>query len=613
MLKVASALLCFSSTVVLASGGSSGGGGGHDNTITPADTLNRSLVKDMYIAWSSIILALAIFTVVLFSSRYMRLIASVGTNQQAFFLLRNTTWGSVKRHLLDAPLFRKRHHREFKLSSVMNMGTLPSRFQMLFLIGYFSFQMLFCFYNIEWHAGQETILKQLISRTGILSVMNMLPLFLLAGRNNPLIPLCGITFDTFNLIHRWIGRISIIQAVIHTVAWMAKKVLTNGWPAVQASMSSMKMISGTIAMSGFLWILFTSPSAVRHAFYETFLHFHIIAAAMALGALWYHIAKEVWLRNILIGLMIIWIGERTLRIFRIIYRNFGNGGTQTTLELLPGDACRVTVRLARPWAFRPGQHAYLYIPSIGLWTSHPFTVAWSDEEVVGVTDEAGASNTSSMTTLGEKVLPITSSEVLSVHATTFSFICRKRTGFTEKMYRRVQREPSGFIHTWGIVEGPYGSQDLRSYGTVLLFAAGVGITHQVPHVRDLVAAYGNGTCATRKVTLVWVIQSPEHLEWIRKWMTMILALPKRRDILKILLFITRPKSNREIHSPSSSVQMMPGRPDIRRLITQEVDTAIGAVGVTCCGVGELADDVRAACRPYMTDRSVTFMEESFSW
>lgn len=42
-------------------------------------------------------------------------------------------------------------------------------------------------------------------------------------------------------------------------------------------------------------------------------------------------------------------------------------------------------------------------------------------------------------------------------------------------------------------------------------------------------------------------------------MTKILAMEKRREVLKILLFVTRPGSTKEIHSPSSTVQMFPGR------------------------------------------------------
>lgn len=147
----------------------------------------------------------------------------------------------------------------------------------------------------------------------------------------------------------------------------------------------------------------------------------------------------------------------------------------------------------------------------------------------------------------------------------------------------------------------------------MLWAAGIGITHQVPHVRELVAAYANGTCATRRLTLVWIIQSPEHLEWIRTWMTHILSMPRRREILKILLFVTRPRSTKEIHSPSSSVQMFPGRPNVQALVDQEMQEGIGAACVSTCGTGSLADELRRAVRNRETEWNVDFREESFSW
>lgn len=55
-----------------------------------------------------------------------------------------------------------------------------------------------------------------------------MPLVLLAGRNNPLIGLLGISFDTFNLLHRLFGRIVVIEAVTHTLAFLAG----SGWGAV---------------------------------------------------------------------------------------------------------------------------------------------------------------------------------------------------------------------------------------------------------------------------------------------------------------------------------------------------------------------------------------------
>ena len=66
-----------------------------------------------------------------------------------------------------------------------------------------------------------------------MAVINMIPLFLLAGRNNPIIKLTGISFDTMNLIHRWFGRIVILEAIAHTVCWIANKVHTSKFGRVR--------------------------------------------------------------------------------------------------------------------------------------------------------------------------------------------------------------------------------------------------------------------------------------------------------------------------------------------------------------------------------------------
>lgn len=78
----------------------------------------------------------------------------------------------------------------------------------------------FCVVSIHWSGGN--VATEIRNRTGVLSVMNMLPLFLLAGRNNPLIKLLDISFDTYNLMHRWIGR-----------SWFSKQwlILQHGWQA----------------------------------------------------------------------------------------------------------------------------------------------------------------------------------------------------------------------------------------------------------------------------------------------------------------------------------------------------------------------------------------------
>jgi hypothetical protein len=96
-------------------------------------------------------------------------------------------------------------------------------------------------------------------------------------------------------------------------------------------------------------------------------------------------------------------------------------------------------------------------------------------------------------------------------------------------------------------------------------------------------------------------------------MTTILAMDRRRDVLRVLLFVTKPRSTKEIHSPSATVQMFPGRPNVETLVSLECRTQIGAMGVSVCGPGALADDVRRAVRLQQKTANVDFIEESYSW
>jgi len=341
-----------------------------------------------------------------------------------------------------------------------------------------------------------------------------------------------------------------------------------------------------------------ASSILRHAFYESFKYLHIALAALVLAMVYIHLDQRPQ-QMLIIGCIAIWSIDRLFRIGKVLYRNVGNGGSRTLVEALPGNACRITIDMARPWAFKPGQHAYLYMPSVGLMTSHPFSVAWSEES------EAPA---------GEEKLPVARQDILAMQKTTMSFVVRARTGFTNNLFKKAEGSEDGKFYTKCFAEGPYGGMhQMHSYGTVMLLAGGVGITHQVPHVRDLVSRYANGTIAARKIVLVWVIQSPEHLEWIRPWMTSILAMDKRRECLRILLFVSRPRSTKEIHSPSSTVQMFPGRPNIATLMDAEMENQVGTMGVSVCGGGAFSDDVRRVVRDRQHLANIDFVEEAFSW
>ncbi|KAI5847791.1 ferric reductase NAD binding domain-containing protein [Morchella snyderi] len=534
----------------------------------------------------------------------VRLMASLGLENQTYFSSHKHEWVSwLKINILYAPFWKNRHNRELQISRALDIGTLPTRFESFFLIGYVVGNIIFSLHKIDWDGETTAILGEIRNRTGVLSTVNLVPLFLLAGRNNPLIQLMGISFDTYNLVHRWLGRIVVTEAFTHSACWAAAKVMKGGWAPVGAAIQGSVFIQmGFVGTCAFVFLMCHSPSSLRHAFYETFLFLHIVAAAVALGGLWVHLdyKKYRWLVYVKIAIAL-WVFDRSVRLFRIIYRNIGKRMTTATVEILPGEAIRVTLKLARPWKFRAGQHVYLYVPSVGLWTSHPFTIAWGEQlqQNHKMDDERLSFHRQDLMHIGEK---------------TMSLVIRRRTGFTNALFNKADATPNKVITLRALAEGPYGKVDsLASYGTVVLVAGGVGITHPVPHIRDLVEGYAKGTVATKRIVLVWVVQSPEHLEWIRPWMTDILAMERRREVLEIQLFVTRPSSTKAIHSPSATVQMFPGRPNIDTILDREIDRRMGTMGVTVCGSGSLSDDVRRAVRTKMDIANIDFIEEAFSW
>ena len=216
----------------------------------------------------------------------------------------------------------------------------------------------------------------------------------------------------------------------------------------------------------------------------------------AIVGVWIHL-DGLPQRRYLNIVIIAWALERFVRLATLAYRNLGQETTKAVLEALPGSATRITLQLARPFHFRPGQHIYLTIPSLGLWTSHPFSVAWCETSSV-VSDDT------------EKGLP---PSPFTSDTTAVSLVVRSRDGFTSKIHDKALKYPSMTVRLSALVEGPYApTQSISSYGTVLLVAGGVGITHILPFVPHLINGFTNGTVACRRLSLVWYVSLPDHNE-----------------------------------------------------------------------------------------------------
>lgn len=543
---------------------------------------------------------------------HLRHLSTVGsTPNQRFWAMNQTTWWPwIKKNIEYAPLWSVRHNREIQLSSAVNVGTLPSRFHTCLLASLFVSNIAYALV-LPWQAREpQDVIAALRGRTGVLAAINMIPLVLFAGRNNPFIALLHVSYDTYNLLHRWLGRIVVLEALIHTFCWLSNTLSAGGMAAVREALANVPSYHwGLVATCVMTFMVLVAWSPIRHAFYETFLAVHKVLAVLALIGVYIHIADHElpqmpWIQLI----FLIWGYEYFNRLARIIYYNFGlHRVSRITVEALPSEACRVTVKLARPWRLRPGCHAHIYLPSVAMLTSHPFSIAWASDRApeLRITEdvEKGDNDDREIAIRGP-----------SATASSVSFVVRARTGFTRALYDRAARNKSRIFSAMGFIEGPYGHHaPLNSYGTVLLFAGGVGITHQVSFVHHLVSGYCNGTVSCRRILLVWSVANTECLEWVRPWMDEILRIPGRRECLRIKLFITKPRSPQEMVSGTGTVQMYPGRCNPGTIIDTEMKDQVGSMAVTVCGPGAFSDGVRDAARHRVEDGSLDFFEEAFTY
>ncbi|KAL3481501.1 hypothetical protein BJX99DRAFT_270714 [Aspergillus californicus] len=576
---------------------------GHNHTVDPQDLYYNQVDTDhahyALLGLGGFAALALIWTTASRLSCYLRQITCLSNERQQYFVPAHKWLATARKHFLYAPLLGTRHHREFRLSRAVHMGTLPSRSHASILVGILAMNVALCTVNVPYDTHRTADVIR--NRTGTMATVNLIPLVLMAGRNNPLIRLLRVPYDTFNLCHRWLARVVVLEALAHVFAWCIPKVRDGGWDA---------------ASCAFVFLFIHSPSPIRHAFYETFLHLHICIAAMSFIFLWIHLDGRR-ARHFLLGAIVLWATERAARMFTILYRNVSRVPTTAVIECLTddNDILRIALYLPRPWTVSPGQHLYLYIPSISLWCSHPFSICWSSEEHNSLEDTSTRADTDE----NNPHKPKTQKQIY--------MLIQRRKGFTNTLARRVGRRANKTLSVHALVEGPYGGiHSLDSYGTVVLFAAGVGITHHLLYLRRLVRGQVAGTVAARRITLVWAVRSAGYVEWVEDWIGSIMGTHKGKEkeegvslarVFRILLYITGSCDTVAMRNlgvgGQGEYQVFRGRPRLGEVLAGEVDNQIGAMGVLCCGNGSFSDDVRQVCREAQSRSRVDFLEESFSW
>lgn len=240
------------------------------------------------------------------------------------------------------------------------LGLIPTAGEAILLLGYFLVHIISLAIGYTWdhdntYGGKWLQFLRLFGdRAGIIC-FGQLPIVIFFGARNNRIA----KFSTSVVFHKWIARIAIIDALLHTGAFQLRSWLTQNDYSHQDYWRY-----GVYAMWIGICLIVASLNIIRRNAYEIFLYGHIILTFFFLFYSWKHIltfGSGYWL----LLSFIIWIAERILRLSHLQL-------ARASVEIVNTGLIKIYV--PRKKSATPGQYAYLYFGVSYLWwQSHPFT------------------------------------------------------------------------------------------------------------------------------------------------------------------------------------------------------------------------------------------------
>ncbi|ESZ90807.1 hypothetical protein SBOR_8812 [Sclerotinia borealis F-4128] len=161
-------------------------------------------------------------------------------------------------------------------------------------------------------------MSDVISRAGIMASVNLIPLFL-GGWTNALANFIGISIHSYYIAHHWIGRVVIVQSLLHVALVLAAGQLWT-FNSSQISGISVSCIS-IVALTRYVTILFVEIDIIYYN----------------LGGVGHSLTPQA-----------------------DIFHFYDGSKTRTV------NAIRLTVLLRRPMKINPGQYMYLFLSDMGV-------------------------------------------------------------------------------------------------------------------------------------------------------------------------------------------------------------------------------------------------------
>ena len=247
---------------------------------------------------------------------------------------------------------------------------------------------------------------------------------------------------------------------------------------------------------------------IKNYLYEIFQQSHVALGVLVVYAVWRHLPVQITSGRLYLYIAATIFGVTTVgRYGRLVLRNATSGQRHASTKVEQvRDAVRVQISVPRPWKVSAGQYVYIWMPGVSassIVQSHPFMICWWDDDTEG-------------------------------RASHIYLLVKPRSGFTRNLVRHAG---SFALSCW--VDGPYGKPvSTEDFGSVLMFASGIGIAAQVPYIKGILKDFRNAQTRTKSILLIWQLDNesmcrrPRWLrvmltmsddqDWVQDWMTELL-------------------------------------------------------------------------------------------
>lgn len=495
-----------------------------------------------------------------------------------------------RKKLINPAAFGYKHSVPIKWGPI-NMS-LPTRAQTWVLAVYFGMYIIFIFIKYDIYDGNTRyttrtlqISRYVGDRAGLIAMSQLPLIYAFAGRNNILMFLTGLSYDTMSVYHRWVARLMYLNVFIHGITFSINYRKGGTYFKEMKEPAVVWGIAATVCIS---FTLVISLRHFREHLYEIFLLFHQAFAIFFTVGVWWHVKPHNFSEWIYCATAL-WAFDRAARLARIVLNGVN---AKAHLELHPQNLIKIKVDYnSFVWRPRPGAYVFIHFlnPRWRCWENHPFTAYPSP-------------------TPGEEKKII--------------FCARVRNGKTKQLENYlIKNNNAKTVPVF--IDGPYGhTVPLQTSDSIVIISGGIGFTGGYSYASKL-----THQAEKKNIKFIWAIQNHENVETFRDELEYLyknnvnvqIFLSSEPNGLQRKVTIEREAGSdneKDLSSGSAiSFNTQFTRPDLKSIIETSISEAQGSIAFLVCGPAGMNDDVRKYVSENM-DRGngrVDLYIEAFNW